>query len=402
MGQFQLLSNNQKLMKNRTKIIPVALLFVSGVLSCSICLAQGDLTPPGAPAPTMKSLSQVEPRTPISNLPYTIHSSGSYYLTTNLEATSGDAIHVSSSSVTLDLNGFTISSTTPDNAYGGAGILVDNGLRDITVVNGHIQSGFTNNGSGVYAGSGFNYGIYCSGKSANVRVRGVSVSGVLYYGILLSSSDSTLVESCTVRTTGNYGITASVIKNCTAMDCGGAAIDGNVVSDSVGQSSGGYGVYATSEAVNCSGTSSTYEGLSAKLAENCFGSSTSDYGLGATTAENCYGQSSNYYGLSASSAQNSYGASTGSGTGIYATSAINCYGYSRNSYGIHTQMAQNCEGWSDGTNSYGLYATFTATGCYGYTFTGTGLYAFIANVCHGMAGGVGGTALSSPHNINSF
>jgi len=47
-------------------------------LSLPRAFAQGSLTPPGAPAPTMKSLDQIEPRTPISSLPFTISSSGSY------------------------------------------------------------------------------------------------------------------------------------------------------------------------------------------------------------------------------------------------------------------------------------------------------------------------------------
>src|SRR5438105_5129643 len=38
---------------------------------------QGSLTPPGAPAPSMKTLQQVEPRTPISSAPFTITNSGS-------------------------------------------------------------------------------------------------------------------------------------------------------------------------------------------------------------------------------------------------------------------------------------------------------------------------------------
>ena len=47
-------------------------------------MGQGSLTPPGAPGETMKALAQVEPRTPISSLPYTISESGSYYVTGNL------------------------------------------------------------------------------------------------------------------------------------------------------------------------------------------------------------------------------------------------------------------------------------------------------------------------------
>ena len=49
--------------------------------------AQGPLTPPGAPAPTMKTLAQVEPRIAITNVPFTINRPGSYYLTTNLTST---------------------------------------------------------------------------------------------------------------------------------------------------------------------------------------------------------------------------------------------------------------------------------------------------------------------------
>ena len=54
------------------------------VLTTGYVAAQGSLTPPGAPAETMKTLEQVEPRTPVSSLPFTITQSGSYYLTTTL------------------------------------------------------------------------------------------------------------------------------------------------------------------------------------------------------------------------------------------------------------------------------------------------------------------------------
>src|SRR3979411_1007872 len=71
--------------------------------------AQGSLTPPGAPAPTMKTLSQIEPRTAISFTPFVIPNAGSYYVTTNLVGISGtNGIVISSGNVTLDLNGFAL------------------------------------------------------------------------------------------------------------------------------------------------------------------------------------------------------------------------------------------------------------------------------------------------------
>jgi hypothetical protein len=112
--------------------------------------AQGTLTPPGAPAPTMKSLDQIEARTPISSLPFTISSAGSYYLTKNLSVTTGNALTINASQVTVDLNGFTISSTA--SSANGTGIALASGLADIAIFNGHIKGGVAYL-SGTYSGA---------------------------------------------------------------------------------------------------------------------------------------------------------------------------------------------------------------------------------------------------------
>src|SRR5664279_1504831 len=156
--------------------------------------AQGSLTPPGAPAPTMKTLAQIEPRTPISSVPFTISVPGSYYLTTNVTTTVSNAIVITVNSVTLDLGGFTISSTVPSAANGGTAILLAGSLSDISILNGHIRGGVTNNG-GVYSGSGFASGISdFPYRSLNVLVSRISFSGCLYNGVDLNAGGSPVVE----------------------------------------------------------------------------------------------------------------------------------------------------------------------------------------------------------------
>ncbi len=311
----------------------------------STVFAQGSLTPPGAPAPTMKTLAQIEARTPISSAPFTISVPGSYYLITNLTVRSGDAIAIATNGVTLDLNGFTLSSTA--NPAAGYGVRINTGLRNLAVLNGFIRGGVTNN-AGTYGGPGFEYGIsYPSGAPLNTRVVGVTVSGCQYYGIFLGIGHSTVVESCTVRTVGSFGIIATTIKNSTASDCGWTAINGSQVSD-------------------CRGQSSSQTAISAFTAQNCYGESGSGTGLFATyTALNCYGQSSSDIGLSATTAQNCYGESS-SGTGLYATTATGCSGYS-----------------SSGPR--GLYAR-SANTCVGYRFGGRAIEATVANGCYAIAG----------------
>src|SRR5262245_13341253 len=100
--------------------------------------AQGNLAPSGAPAPSMKTLQQIEPRTPISSLPFTISTPGSYYLTSSLESINS-GITVSANDVTIDLMGFTIGGAQNTNHPGIHVAGATNVMRrNIVVRNGSI------------------------------------------------------------------------------------------------------------------------------------------------------------------------------------------------------------------------------------------------------------------------
>ena len=382
-------------MKAKLKLLAVFHLLSANCLSAH---AQGSLTPPGAPAPTMKTLDQVEARTAITNATglVTISQPGSYYLTHNIAVSSGNAISITTNGVTLDLNGFTISSTEASPTGTGISLANPAGNSDITILNGHIRGGVVNN-AGVFSGSGFANGItFFASSPSNVRIAGVSVSGCLVYGIHLGTDIgsrigySTVVESCTVQNIGSYGIEASAVSHSTADLCG------NI------------GVFADS-AFNCYGyvTGSGGIGLFATTANNCRGHATGSggYGLYASAANNCYGEttdsSGSGYGLYADSANNCYGYSSGSSDGLYAYSANNCRGYSGDSKGIEAYSVSNCRGDSgsnrgisaslafmsygvSGGGSYGVFATSIANTCYGSSATGTGLGANIAIGCIGV------------------
>ena len=356
-----------------------ALLFSTLDPQLSTAFAQGSLAPPGAPAPTMKTLAQIEPRMPISSVPSTISAPGSYYLTTNLIVSSGTAINITTNGVALDLNGFSIKSTAASAA--GYGILLTGSLRNLTIQNGFIEGGVTNNGSGFFGGPGFASGIYYSGGApVNTRVSGVTVAGCLNYGLYLGGGSSTVVEVCTVRTVGSYGIYASTIKGCAAVDCGGYAIIGDQVSDSHGESVGSFdGLFAFYTAQNCLGSSSAGTGLHAATALNCFGTSTTGAGVSANSAQNCYG-------------------SSGSSPGISAETASNSNGFSTSNRGVSANVAISCSGRCDVGGPYGLFATSVANTSYGYSYSGTGLSATIAIGCIGA--NISGPSVSYINHYN--
>lgn len=384
---------------NTGKLATCALLWAMSVQTQTV-LAQGSLTPPpGPPQPTMKTLTQVEPRIAITNTgAFTISQPGSYYLTTNINVTSGDGITINATEVSLDLAGFTISSTA--NPAAGNGIFLK-GAQNITIRNGFIRGGVTNSSSDTFSGPGFASGVL-GNYHDNVKVTGISVMGCMDYGIYLGFGPGEIVESCTVTTVSKEGIKASIIRscgtsfcgqlgilgvsvqNCTANNSWKSGIKGSVVASCYAWGSIGIGIDAES-AVNCSGTSGSGVGLLAMSANNCDGYSSGNIGMVATNALNCRGTSTSaYYGLIAGTAEGCTGKSY-SGFGLSAITAINCVGVSTTADGLNAVAAQNCQGRSGA--GVGLSAEI-AQNCSGYSTNGsTGLrFSKIGSMCYGTRG----------------
>jgi parallel beta-helix repeat protein len=177
----------------------------------STLLAQGSLTPPGAPAPTFKTLTQIEPRTAISSLPFTITAPGSYYLTTNLTGSASQhGITISANGVTLDLMGFELSGGVTNSLNG---ILVSGTRTNLAVRNGTVRNW---GGDGVDAASALN------GQYQDLRLSANGVAG-------LSCGSGSSVVKCSAR--GNTGDGILIGSGCT-------------VSASVAHNNGGNGIVA--------------------------------------------------------------------------------------------------------------------------------------------------------------
>src|SRR4051812_5777271 len=195
--------------------------FLAYLLFLIPAFPQGSLTPPGAPASTMKTLDQVEARTPIDptkpgfTLPYEINARGSYYFTGNITASAATAgIRITTDNVSLDLNGFTLDGK----GTGTSAILVMGPHSNIAVSNGALVGW----GKGIDAGSCDN------SQFAKLRITETLT------GITLGRGD--LLNDCSLffkGASGGHGVVVqgnSIIRNCSVVGFSGD-----------GYETGGYG-----------------------------------------------------------------------------------------------------------------------------------------------------------------
>lgn len=244
------------------------------LLTCSTrSFGQGALTPSSGPAPSFRTLTQVEPRTPIntltndSNASYIISIPGSYYLTDNLSGnTSKHGIRVDAVGVTIDLNGYLL-----EGVFGSqVGILITASGGPVTIRNGNlrfwstggivalgnarvtvedIDIGSTSAGPGVYLGNGCNVSrVRVSGSQRNGIRLGINSLARNCYVENFSATNWSFITPDTYAA----GIKADTIVECTVR---GFSLGG-------GSADGAYALYGD-VVENCSVESINFQGLNA-------------------------------------------------------------------------------------------------------------------------------------------
>lgn len=300
----------------KTMSFPVAWLWV---LATCLLLAQGPLTPPGAPTPTMKTLDQIEPRTPISSLPFTITNPGSYYLTGNLTSISS-GITIQADQVTVDLMGFTLTGGS------GSGVFISGARNNIVIRNGVVR--------------GWANGIEIPG-AINSKLENLRVFANGGYGIRVGSA---IVTQCEANANGAEGIgtgASSVVRDCLSHDNSGHGFSvdfDSTISNCVARLNDGTGIITLyGITVNgCTSNSNAAGGIIVGEGSTVTGCTTKSNGAdgitadGGSTVSGCTSTANTGDGIEVSSSClvvnntcQGNGAAAGDGAGINASSSRN-------------------------------------------------------------------------------
>ncbi|MFG0275799.1 MAG: right-handed parallel beta-helix repeat-containing protein [Phycisphaerales bacterium] len=263
----------------------------------------GDLAPPGAPAPSMKTLDQVEPRIPIGPLTapgdadsvFRITQPGSYFLTGDLLGEAGKrGVEIAASGVTLDLMGFTMQGVAGSlEGVGAPGSFGD--FEGVRVRNGFIREW---GGSGVDLNFVIGSAVEDIVAMANDHGIVLGVSGVaidchvesnVREGVRNSfgGARATRVQA---RSNGGIGISLAndgVVEDCFVAGSGSIGVNlfnGGRVSNTVSNFNGNHGInIGSGTAIGCAAEVNGGSGINAGstvVVDSC--SATSNDGDGVT------------------------------------------------------------------------------------------------------------------------
>lgn len=225
------------------------MVMLMAILTMACFVQAGPLEPIAPPASTMKTLTEVEPRTIINatNTPgdasnsFIINESGSYYLVASLvgEATK-NGILIDANDVVIDLNGFSLTGVPSS----GKGIDVQGQYTNLV-----IKKGFVNNWGSVGINLR-NETILGSSFVNQSTLRNLHISNNGSNGIY--AADSAMIIDCLVTNNGNFGIitsAGSTIQHCIVQNNNSVGIrpgKGALVSDCVVTGNGATGIEAFS------------------------------------------------------------------------------------------------------------------------------------------------------------